>query len=136
MSNILFLTLKVFSATGGIEKVCCVAGKALYEQQLQQARKVQVMSMHDGQQDADDNPYFPAEIFRGYGGKKMQFVADAVRKATKADIIILSHINLLVIGWIIKKIYPKTKLLMYAHGIEIWEPLPGRKNKWLKSCDS
>lgn len=135
MTNIIFLTLKVFSATGGIEKVCRVAGKALYEMSFTGPVQTHIMSMHDQTKDADENLYFPTEIFEGFGAKKSLFVKAAVRKGAKADVVILSHINLLLVAWLIKKISPNTRIYLFAHGIEIWEPLKGFQKKMIGSID-
>ncbi len=134
-SNILFLTLKVFAATGGIEKVCRVAGKALYEMFITRSVTCQVYSMYDKQKDADDNKYFPAEIFRGFGTAKVKFIFAALAKGKKSDIVILSHINLLLVGWMIKKISPSTRIILFAHGIEVWGTLGSRKKMMLQCCD-
>src|SRR6185437_10717067 len=47
----------------------------------------------------------------------------------------MSHINLLPVGWLIKKLSPRTKIILLAHGIEIWYPVSNRKRKMLRSCD-
>jgi len=133
--NILFLTLKVFSATGGIEKVCRVAGKVFYEWSLVNNTKVHVHSMYDQQHDADKNQYFASEIFKGFGMAKINFILSTVKAASKYDIIIMSHINLLLVGWLIKKVYPEKKIILFAHGIEIWGQLPLQKKMILPSCD-
>lgn len=134
-SNTLFLTLKVFSATGGIEKVCRIAGKALNEINLQAGGRTKIYCMHDRQQDAAGNLYFPQEIFTGFGANKINFVYQAVKEAKETRLVIISHINLLLVGWLIKKLYPNVKLVMLAHGIEVWEPLGGFKKKMLALCD-
>ena len=131
----LFLTLRTFSATGGIEKVCRILGKALYEESIEKEDLLQVGSMYDKQQDAFNNPYFPAENFRGYGIDKFRFIKEMVLEGFKSDLVILSHINLLPIGWLIKKLRPHTKLFLLAHGIEIWYPLAFSKRKMLRRCD-
>ena len=131
----LFLTLKVFSATGGIEKVCRIAGKALHEINLQEGGRTDIYSMHDRQQDAAGNTYFPDDIFTGFGAVKIKFVLKAVMLGRKMDVIILSHINLLLVGWLIKIIHPKVKLIMIAHGIEVWEKQPWYKIIKLRYCD-
>lgn len=133
--NTLLLTLKVFAATGGIEKVCRVAGKALYENAQAENHQVRIFSMYDMQCDADDNAYFPAEIFRGFGRRKVKFILGALREARHHEYIILSHINLLLVGWMIKKRYPHKKLILLAHGIEIWGEIGRKKTTMLKSCD-
>ncbi len=133
----LFLTLRTFSATGGIEKVCRILGKALYEDSIENRGQLMVCSMYDRQQDAFDNPYFPFEIFRGFAISKVQFIEEMLRTGRKMDVVILSHINLLVVGAMIKKISPSTRIVLMAHGIEIWFPVSLQK-KWMlwHSCDA
>jgi glycosyltransferase involved in cell wall biosynthesis len=133
--KIIFLTLKVFAATGGIEKVCRVAGKALHERAVVNNSKLLIKSMYDKQSDADENKYFPSEIFSGFGEAKISFIVSAVRAGIKADSVILSHINLLLVGWLIKKINPKVKLILFAHGIEIWGEIGFKKKQMLPCVD-
>ncbi len=125
----------MFAATGGIEKVCRVAGKALYETGISKGETVQVYSMYDKQSDADENRYFPSEIFRGFGTEKLRFIFAAIRQGKQSNIVILSHINLLMVGWLIKKISPSTRIMLFAHGIEVWESLGSRKKMMLSCCD-
>lgn len=134
-NNILFLTLRTFSATGGIEKVCRILGKALFENSLEYHQPFEMCSMYDNSADAEDNPYFPAENFTGYGVKKLSFITAMVKKGVKADTVILSHINLLMVGWLIKRLSPSTKIILLAHGIEIWDSISSHKKKMLRSCD-
>ena len=132
--RVLFLTLKVFSATGGIEKVSRIAGKALYDLSLESGYDFKLKSMYDD--DAELNPvYFPNPVFKGFNGNKVKFVLQSIKEGRSADIVILSHINLLSIGYSIKKLSPETKIVLIAHGIEVWHPLPSWKKKMLLNCD-
>jgi glycosyltransferase involved in cell wall biosynthesis len=131
----LFLTLRIFSATGGIEKVCRILGKALYEDSIKNEGLVQICSMYDKQKDGFNNPYFPSENFRGFGIDKLRFIKEMVQAGSRSDVVILSHVNLLLIGWLIKKISPSAKIILLAHGIEIWYPLTTRKRRMLQQCD-
>lgn len=133
--KILFLTLKVFSATGGIEKVCKMVSLAL--NQLTASTKtgtLQVLSMYDSSSDVDTK-YLPASMFRGYGQQKINFIAGAIRQGFSARVVLVSHVNLLSVGYIIKLLSPKTKLILYAHGIEVWKPLSAFRKKMLQKCD-
>ncbi len=94
-----------------------------------------VYSMYDRQSDADENKYFPSEMFRGYGTAKVKFILASIWKARRCNTVILSHINLLVVAWMIKKISPATKIVLFAHGIEIWGNLSKRRKMMLQSCD-
>lgn len=134
-NKILFLTLRVFSATGGIEKVCRVLGKALNEIATAGKGSLEVLSMYGDAHAADNNPYFPAGIFTGYSQSKWRCALAGLKKGYKKDVVILSHVNLLPIGWLIKKMSPATKLILLTHGIEIWQPLGRLKKKMLSSCD-
>ena len=91
--------------------------------------------MHDGAEAAVGNPYFPAEMFVGFNAAKVNFMMEAVDAGSKSKVVILSHINLLLAGWLIKKISPSTKVILMAHGIEIWQPMSKRKRMMLHACD-
>ena len=131
--NILFLTLRTFSGTGGIEKVSKLVGKALHELKGNNGN-LSIWSMYDEHYDSEGK-YFPAKYFRGYGKQKMTFMAKAINKGRKADMVILSHINLLPVGYLIKIASPKTKLILIAHGIEVWEPFSQRAKRMIPKCD-
>ncbi|NOU38268.1 MAG: glycosyltransferase family 4 protein [Ferruginibacter sp.] len=91
--------------------------------------------MHDPKVCAVDNKYFPTEIFCGYNANKTIFVKDALKAGARSNIVILSHINLLLVGWLIKKIAPNTTVILLAHGIEIWSTLSKQKMMMLTACN-
>jgi phosphatidylinositol alpha-1,6-mannosyltransferase len=132
---VLFLTLKVFSATGGIEKVCRVFGKSLFEYGIEKNAAVQVYAMHGNKSSVDGNKYFPSEIFKSFDGRKVKCILASVYKGCQCRVVVMSHINLLLIGWIIKKLSPSTKIILFAHGIEVWKPFNLFKKKMLRVCD-
>ena len=116
--------------------MCRILGKVLYEESIEKDGLLQVCSMYDKQDDAFNNLYFPAENFRGYAIHKLQFIKEMVQAGFKYDRVILSHINLLPVGWLIKKVAPKTKIILLAHGIEIWYPVRWRRKRMLHKCDT
>jgi phosphatidyl-myo-inositol dimannoside synthase len=134
--NILFLTLKIFSAIGGIEKVCQIAGKALLEFGMVNNTIIKIYSMHDAANSAANNHYFPNELFYGYASNRVSFIYNATRAGAAANLVILSHINLLPVAWLIKKRNPKVKVILMAHGIEIWDALPASKQKLMHVVDT
>lgn len=134
-NKVLFLTLKIFSATGGIEKVCRIVGKALYEGQLQFGGQVKIFSMYGNRNNADGNKYFPQLLFRGFSGWRIRFVLRSMREGRRSRLVLMSHVNLLLVGWLIKKINPATKLVLIAHGIEVWYPFAGWRKRMLKKVD-
>ena len=127
----LFLTLKIFSATGGIEKVCRIVGKILYELN---SSKTLIYSLYDEPRSTDKR-YFPPDVFKGFNTNKIKFIYSSVAEGIRNKIIILSHINLLPVGYLIKLFTSKTKLVLFVHGIEVWNNLSQRKIRMLKKCD-
>jgi phosphatidyl-myo-inositol dimannoside synthase len=133
--DVLFLTLKVFSATGGIEKVCRVAGRGITDiADENEKMNVQVFSLHDPDSDIDEK-YIPSKNFTGFSNQKIRFIRQASLQGKKSSVVILSHINLLLVGFLIKLISPSTKLVLFAHGIEVWGPLSIFRRKMLSRCD-
>ena len=132
--KILFLTLRTFSIAGGIEKVSKVVGKALYELSGASGSELSVCSMYDDQGDVDEK-YIPEKNFTGFGIRRWMFTRKCVSEGMKNDMVIMSHVNLLPVGYLIKLFSPKTKLILIAHGIEVWEPFKGFKKKMLFKCD-
>lgn len=122
--NILFLTLHTFSLTGGIEKVGRAFSKVLSD--LNKDKKIGdyfVSSMYD---DKNDKAYLKSSNFEGFKGNRILFSFSTLQQSISFDTIVLSHINLLVFGRMIKKIAPKKRIILLAHGIEVW----GEISKW------
>ncbi|RYZ36991.1 MAG: glycosyltransferase family 1 protein [Sphingobacteriales bacterium] len=132
--KLLFLTLNTFSSTGGIETVCRVAGKALQETVEAEGVEYLHFALNDKPGDLMTH-YVSLSTFRPFSGSKTRYAAQAIATGRGCDVVILSHINLLVIGWMIKFLSPKTKVFLLAHGIEVWVPLPSWKKRMLGKLD-
>jgi phosphatidylinositol alpha-1,6-mannosyltransferase len=131
----LFLTLRIFSATGGIERMCRILGKAIHDISVKQGGSLAVLSMYDDTDLLYSNPYFGDTEFKGYTKNKIKFFLASIRRGFKTDVVVLSHVNLAIIGWLIKLILPRKKIILIAHGIEIWESKSFFQNLYLRSID-
>ncbi len=87
--------------------------------------------MYDHQSDLDER-YCNQVLFKGFASKKFSFSFTVIKNAFKFDQIILSHINLLVFGFLIKKLKPSAEIILWAHGVEVWRPLSSWKKKFLQ----
>lgn len=131
--SVLFLTLHTFSLTGGIEKMSKTFAKALDDLKVaKQIVSYQVLSMYD---DLADPQYIPQDQFKGYKANRFVFGMAAVSKGINVDVLIISHIHLLVFASIVKKLKPNIKIVLFAHGIEIWSPLPNWKKRLLNKTE-
>jgi phosphatidyl-myo-inositol dimannoside synthase len=132
--KILFLTLRTFSLTGGIEEVCRVLSRVLFDLGFK-LQGIRIYSMYDRTPDRDPR-YIDQVTFKAFDGLRSLFVARAVSKGILSDVVIISHINLLFVAVIIKSLSPATRIIVYAHGIEIWREIKGWKQKFLsKYCE-
>lgn len=134
-NRVLFLTLRVFSATGGIERVCRIAGKAMYELGLQYGGRIRIHAIYSKQDKVTNNPYFPSLLAKTFRGRKINYVLNSIRHGLHSRKVVLSHVNLLLVGYLIKRLKPSVKLVLIAHGIEVWKRFPGWKRKMLNQVD-
>jgi len=128
----LFLTLKTFSHTGGIEKVNRILMKAGTDIQSEHLIRFHAKSLYDGK---PDEKYITKRRFKGFEGRLIPFIFNSVKKGIRCDVVMFSHINLAVVGLLIKFFHPKTKILLQAHGIEVWGKQSFIKKLFLKHAD-
>ncbi|HRO41217.1 MAG TPA: asparagine synthase (glutamine-hydrolyzing) [Flavipsychrobacter sp.] len=130
--KVLFLCLTTFSQAGGIEKFNRCLLKALHETEEEGSLLTNAMSPYDH---LADETYFPQDKYKGFQGKRLRFVLYALMNAALKDTVIVGHLNLAPVGCLIKKFFPKTKLILITHGIEVWSPLEGQRKKMLEVSD-
>jgi len=117
-NDILFLTLETFRQTGGIQQVCRTLAKALQEV----GREVKLYSLCDNTEDLRDE-YLSKSGFKAFSGNKLRFAVQTLRIAGNYPVIILSHVNLLPLAYVAKLRKPSVRIIMLAHGIEVWRQL-------------
>jgi phosphatidylinositol alpha-1,6-mannosyltransferase len=129
--KILILTLHTFSLTGGIEKVCRCLGKIFSDLQDESKLPFKLFSLHDRRSDLDKK-YVKQGNFRGFNGSAIAFGISSLFIGIRSSQVILSHVNLLLFAKLIKLISPQTKIIMFAHGIEVWGSLAAWKKSFLQ----
>jgi phosphatidylinositol alpha-1,6-mannosyltransferase len=132
--SIRLLTLQTFSTTGGIQKMARTLGYSL--QQLANAHQwsFQLWSLHDPPS-ALLSQYIPESSFKGFKNARIKFVLENFISCRQTSVLILSHINLLSVGVLVKFINPQCRVYLIAHGIEVWRPLSFMQKLLLKKCD-
>lgn len=88
-------------------------------------------SMHDRTADVDSK-FVSLKNYKAFNSGKISFVLDSFFKGLKSDVLILSHINLLSVAKLISLVKPKQKIILFAHGIEVWDKLSNWKTKFLQ----
>ncbi|WP_442590242.1 glycosyltransferase family 4 protein [Pedobacter sp. AW31-3R] len=125
--KIVFLTLETFRATGGIQKMGRVIAHALAVLGRKNNWDIRVYSSNDAPSDLLTD-YIPSNQYQAFSKNKFRYTLAALRSGLAADLIILSHVNLSLIGCLLKLFNPRGKIWLIAHGIEVWRPL----NLWKK----
>jgi phosphatidylinositol alpha-1,6-mannosyltransferase len=129
-TSMLFLTLATFSQTGGVQMVCRSMTKALNHIQQQANSRFEMISLCDAPNDRNER-YIPANTFKGFSYQRMNFCRYALRRASSVRIVLLGHVNLLPLAWLIKRLWPETRIILLAHGKEVWGGMPGWKKRFL-----
>ncbi|WP_051189767.1 glycosyltransferase family 4 protein [Daejeonella oryzae] len=124
----------MFSLTGGIEKVCRVLSRVLFDLGFD-LKEVRVYSLYDKTGDRNSK-YINKSSFRAFNKGRISFVLSSLVRGLEADIVILSHVNLLFVAVLIKLFAPGKRIIVYAHGVEVWRNLRSWKSSFLrKHCE-
>ena len=110
-------------------------GKALSELVLQYGGTVRIFSMYGKEEAVDGNSYFPQTKFSSFSNNKIGFVHKSIMAGRHKDIVLMSHVNLLIPGILIKLVHPRVKLVLIVHGIEVWRPIAAWKKYLLRKID-
>ncbi|MBK0382085.1 glycosyltransferase family 4 protein [Pedobacter sp. SD-b] len=130
--KILFVSLRCFNLTGGIENVCKNICYHYNQEHLDAQIAFSMISLYDH---LPDEHYIESKLFKGFEGRRISGFFSSIKSGIQQDLVILSHINLSPIGLMIKLLNPKTKVVLWAHGIEIWRPINIVKKTFLKKVD-
>lgn len=124
-TKVVFLGLETFGRFGGIQRfnqrlvralVSCVGKNSL--------------CAHFTQDKAADIPADLSGVVVPFGSRKAAYILQSLKKSLVADVLLLGHINLLWFGALAKLIRPKLKVIMMAHGIEVWNDPAFRKSRF------
>jgi len=134
LKRIVLLTLQTFSTTGGIQKMTRTLGNSLQTVAALHNWDFKLWSVYDKDEDLMPQ-YLSPKRFKGFNVKRNSFTFKAIRVAKSSNVIIITHINMAVIGLLAKFINPRCEVWLIAHGIEVWRPLSSARKLFLKKCD-
>ncbi len=132
--KILILTLETFHAAGGLQRMSRTLGYSLDQLCKKNNWSLDFYCLNDHQCELMTQ-YLPSTNFKAFNKNKLSFTLKSIMIGMEADIVILTHINLSLIGTILRSLHPKSKIWLIAHGIEVWRPLTLWKKAMLKLAD-
>jgi phosphatidyl-myo-inositol dimannoside synthase len=127
--KLLFTYLTAFKGHGGIEKFNKAFIKALGNLHGYSAN---VISAYDTE---PDTSYTEKSVFKGYSGNILKYIRSTFLIGLTTDILIVGHINLALIGLLAKIGNPGLRLILVAHGIDVWYNLSFIKKLILRKSD-
>lgn len=128
----LFLYLKAFGGTGGIEKFNRAMLKALDILSRESAEDIYIYSAYDGQ---IQPAYYSGKHYKGFSTHRIWFTLYSLWKGLQADRLLLGHINLALIAFVLKMFRPGLKVVLVTHGIEVWGNVSRLQKSVLNSAD-
>lgn len=67
----------------------------------------------------------------GAGGSRARFAFAFVKAGWRADLLLLGHINLLPFAMLYRLLRPRGRVILFAHGVEVWgDPVYRRPKGW------
>jgi phosphatidylinositol alpha-1,6-mannosyltransferase len=117
-TNVLFVGRAAWSSHGGIQRFNRRVADSL---RLLDVRVATLMV-------ADAMNAERPEI-RGFNGSMICFAVDFLRRIRGANILLLGHINFLPFGLLYRLLNPSGRVILFAHGVEVWNDERYRKMK-------
>ncbi|RVU83412.1 glycosyltransferase family 1 protein [Leucothrix sargassi] len=132
----LFLALDTFSKLGGLQNFNRRVISALnYFSSTSDNFGFTTHLMRDQHEDIPSS--LKSSVF-AFGNSRKDFIMKSLSCARSSDTLILGHINLLPIASLIKLINPRIKVLLFVHGVDVWNDPIYRKKRFyepaLLSC--
>jgi len=121
------------NAPGGIQRAGRHLAFVMSEYAASHKMECRFLSLNDSQELHRMRMMDREFVFTGADRGKARFVANALRAARrKPRIVLAAHPNLAPIARAMRLFAPRMKTIVCAHGIEVWEPLPGTRRNALR----
>jgi glycosyltransferase involved in cell wall biosynthesis len=124
--KVCFIGLSAYSAHGGIQRFNRRVVAALEDV----AALSVVLMLADGPRHLP--PMGRARII-GSGGSAARFARAFLADARRCDVLLVGHINLLPFALLFRLLRPRGRVILFAHGVEIWGDPAYRKPRWFEA---
>ncbi len=136
MRRVVFLGLTTYAQTGGLQRFNRRLIDSLHRQTGAEGWQPHAILRND---DPDQVPKALRPIVL-VPGRQFKALFRTLREVLRADVLLLGHVNLIPLGWLARMLNPGLRLVLFAHGIEVWGERAYRKPRlfeaWmLRSCD-
>jgi len=112
------------SGIGGVQQVSRQMGAVLAEAARERNIACELFGLNDAHGPGSFQQAGQTCNFRGFARDKVSLFLRLLGLAPRIDRIYLAHVNLAPLAWLLRRIHPRIRYWVVAHGIEVWQPLP------------
>jgi glycosyltransferase involved in cell wall biosynthesis len=124
------------AAPGGVQRVGCHLAAVLTEFASSRATDCRLLSLNDSPELHRMTLGGREFVFTGCERAKGRFTATALRAARrKAKLVLAAHPNLGPAAQAMRIVAPRLKVIICTHGMEVWEPLSGLRQRALRHAN-
>jgi phosphatidylinositol alpha-1,6-mannosyltransferase len=113
-----------FSAIGGIQQVSREMGAVLAEAARERNLTCELFALNDAFGPGSFRQGEERYEFTGFARNKASLFWRLLRSASQIDRLFLGHVNLVPLAWLLRRLHPRIRYWVVAHGVEVWQPLP------------
>lgn len=127
---------ELFACEGGIQRILRLYLKALTELAVA-GDEVRLVVLNDRELPAARlESYANGRLGRWHAcaRRKPAFVWHALRAAAGADRLVCGHIGQLPVAGLARRLHPRLRYFLVAHGIEVWRPFSGIEQRALRGA--
>lgn len=120
----LLLAPEIFASEGGIPRILQAYLKALCDLATPDAA-VRLLALNDSVVASSDVRRYANDTLDDWfvcSRNKTRFVRAALRMSRGCDRLVCGHVGQLPVAWLAKRLNPKLRYYLVAHGIEVWRP--------------
>ncbi len=123
-SRTLLLAPEIFASEGGIPRILQAYLKALCDLAAPDGA-VRLLALNDSVVSSSDARRYTNDTFEDWfvcSRDKPRFVRAALRMARGCERIVCGHVRQLPVAWLARRLNPRLRYYLVAHGIEVWAP--------------
>ena len=136
-SDTLLLVPEIFSSEGGITRILQLYLRALCET-AESVRGVRLLALNDTAISAEDlRRCAPGGLKDSYAcnRNKARFIRAALRMSRGCDRLVCGHVAQLPVAWLARRLNPRLRYYLVAHGIEVWRPFNTAERAALRGAE-
>ena len=125
VSRTLLMVPEIFNGTGGIQRILQLYLKALSDLGAETDFGVRLLALNDSLLDSTDvRRYANGHLDDWFvcNRHKKRFVRAALRMSRGCNRLVCGHVAQLPVAWTARRIRPRLRYYLVAHGVEVWRP--------------